>query len=93
MLTNREWVSSRRITSIVQLVTVIGQTRIQLHDVVALFQMIRRDETAKFKDLPGKSRQRRIVSHAHCLTVCEKTRSHHETQPRIRGKRDVKLPW
>ena len=37
--------------------------------------------------LPGKSR------HAHCLTVCEKTRSHHEIQPRIRGKRDVKLPW
>ena len=61
--------------------------------MVALFQMIRRDETAKFKDLPGKSRQRRIVSHAHCLTICEKTRSHHETQPRIRGKRDVKLPW
>ena len=60
--------------------------------MVALFQMIRRDETAKFKDLPGKSRQRRIVSHAHCLTVCEKTRSHHETQPRIRRKRDVKLP-
>ena len=27
MLTNREWVSSRRITSIVQLVTVIGQKR------------------------------------------------------------------
>ena len=45
------------------------------------------------QDLPDKSRQRRIVSHAHCLTVCEKTRSHHETQPRIRGKRDVKLPW
>ena len=33
MLTNREWVSSRRITSIVQLVTVIGQKSIQLHGV------------------------------------------------------------
>ena len=45
------------------------------------------------QDLPDKSRQKRVVSHAHCLKVCEKTRSHHETQPRIRGKRDVKLPW
>ena len=27
----------------------------------ALFQMIRRDETVKFNDLPGKSRQRRTV--------------------------------
>ena len=45
------------------------------------------------QDLPDRSRQRRIVSHAHCLTVCEKTRPHDETQPRIRGKRDVKLPW
>ena len=33
MLTNREWVSSRRIKSIVQLVTVIGQKSIQLHGV------------------------------------------------------------
>ena len=44
-----------------------------------------------FKKLHGIACE--IVSHAHCLTVCEKTRSHHETQPRIRGKRDVKLPW
>ena len=33
MLTNREWVSYRRITSIVQLVTVIGQKSIHLHGV------------------------------------------------------------
>ena len=75
MLRNREWVSSRRIKSIVQLVTVIGKrvySCVVYAKMVALFQMIRRDETVKFKDLPGKSRQRRIVWHAHCLTVCKK---------------------
>ena len=58
--------------------------------MVAIFEMTKQPN---LKDLPGKSTQRRIISHAHCfLTVCEKTRSHHETQ-RNREKRDVKLPW
>ena len=46
--------------------------------MVAIFEMTKQ---SNLKDLPGKSTQRRIISHAHCsLTVCEKTRSHHETQ-------------
>ena len=58
--------------------------------MVAIFEMTKQPN---LKDLPGKSTQRRIISHAHCfLTVCEKTHSHHETQ-RNREKRDVKLPW
>ena len=73
----RMGLSSRRITSIVQLVTVIEQ-RGQLHGA-------RKNgcdtKQPNLKDLPGKSTQRRIISHSHCfLTVCEKTRSHHETQ-------------
>ena len=46
--------------------------------MVAIFEMTKQPN---LKDLPGKSTQRRIIPHAHCfLTVCEKTRSHHETQ-------------
>ena len=63
--------------------------------MVAIFEMTKQPN---LKDLPGKSKQRRIISHAHCfLTICEKTRLVHimklrETQ-RNREKRDVKLPW
>ena len=82
MLTNREWVGSRKNyvnRPISNSYWAKEYSCMVYAKMVALFQMIRRDETAKFKDLPGKSRQRRIVSHAHCLTICEKTRSHHET--------------
>ena len=58
--------------------------------MVAMFEMTKQPN---LKDQPGKSTQRRVISHAHCfLTVCEKTRSHHETQGN-REKRDIKLPW
>ena len=63
--------SSWRITSIVQLVTVIGQKR----SVVWCTQKWLREMTKQpnLKDLPGKSTQRRIISHTHCfLTVCKK---------------------
>ena len=47
--------------------------------MVAIFEMTKQPN---LKDLPGKSTQRRIISHANfVLTICEKkTRSHHETQ-------------
>ena len=46
--------------------------------MVAIFEMTKQPNL--LKDLPGKSTQRRIISHAHCLlTICEKIRSHHET--------------
>ena len=47
--------------------------------MVAIFEMTKQPNL--LKDPPGKSTQRRIISHAHCfLTICEKPRSHHETQ-------------
>ena len=46
--------------------------------MVAIFEMTKQPN---LKDLPGKTTQRRIISHAHCfLTIREKTRSNHETQ-------------
>ena len=62
--------------------------------MVAIFEMTKQPN---LKDLPGKSTQRRIISHANCvLTICEKKLVHimklRETQ-RNREKRDVKLPW
>ena len=96
MLTNREWVSSRRITSILQLVTVIGQkspvawcTQKWLH----YFKWSGETKQPNLKICWVRVDKEGLSRHAHCLTVCEKTRSHHETQPRIRGKRAVKLPW
>ena len=42
--------------------------------MVAIFEMTKQ---SNLKDLPGKSAQRRIISHAHCfLTVCEKKLVH-----------------
>ena len=47
--------------------------------MVAIFEMTKQPNL--LKDPPSKSTQRRIISHAHCfLTICEKPRSHHETQ-------------
>ena len=46
--------------------------------MVAIFEMMKQ---SNLKDLPGKSTQRRIISHAHSfMTICETTCSHHETQ-------------
>ena len=48
-----------------------------LAKMVAIFEMT---QQPNLKDLPSKSTQRRIISHAHCfLTICEKTRSRDET--------------
>ena len=47
--------------------------------MVAIFEMTKQPNL--LKDLPGKSTQGRIISHAHCfLTILEKPRSHHETK-------------